>query len=191
MGLKGRKRRLESFGRRAISFWKAVNKGTGFEEKTLDSRAVKIGKGPHKRLIFKTKRSDLRYAKQDYNELSQYYRRRGSQPKKFVLVEILHKGNVQEFFHRPSLHSLSIFLGSSEMELKKAQLTRDSALLCKQFANQHRQISLQKLEEAIEELKRDYNAAITDSIAESLSPDNVIVLGQNRDGRLRLAIVDV
>jgi len=153
-------------------------------------KKVLVGTGQHKRLIAKRWPLDLRVANEAYSVLMHSFGDFGN-PKLFVLVKpaCSYETGIQEYFEKPSVAELVDFLEAKKSRLPSSYLKREQALICKRFTNHplNKGISLEKLRAALGELK-DCCAKV--SIGKMFE-HNIIVLGQNMDGRIRLAMVDV
>jgi hypothetical protein len=181
MGLKGRKRRLKNLKPRVESFDNFLwNKAEGRPESV--PRNV-IGEGTHKRLIKKRVGWHGRRAKQMEGDLLRLFEKRGRKPEKYVVVKVgFHaETGIQEYFSRPSIASLSLFLQG-----KTAGLTKRDFLLCRQFLGKY-PVSAEGLEAAKKELFSDL--ADIGEIAQI--PSNTVVVGRLKDGKFRFALVDV
>ncbi len=198
MGLKGRERRLKHFERRAEAFTRAIDKegyyeGQRFSKWIQRDKRVKIGVGEHKRLVEK-RLGHVGPAKIVEASLKNYLKKNKITPKYYSLVEIgaSSKFKVQEYFNKPSAAELDEFLRTRQASSKEKRiskkLSRKQALLCKSFVNQHKGITLEKLQKAIVELQK-HCTKIPSRIA--LISTNAIVLGLTKEGKIRLAVVDI
>ncbi|MEI7961879.1 MAG: hypothetical protein WCI04_06105 [archaeon] len=191
--MKGRQRRLKYFEHRAEAFNVAISKGEGFRETTMNERAVKVGKGKHKRLILKRTVHYNTLA----NPLMKFIEELEINPAEtFTLVKLgfSPKFNIQEYLDKPTAEMLFHFfqrryLKKSERTLKQSRLVEE-ALKCKRFINQNKKISFNLLKKALEEL--DTRAHKDNSQLHNFptAAVNIIIMGQNRDGKLRLALAD-
>jgi len=153
-------------------------------------KKVLVGTGQHKRLTAKRHPLELQFANEVYSKLMHSFRHFGN-PKLFVLVKpaCSYETGIQEYFEKPSVAELINFLEAKKSHSPSSYLKRKQALICKRFTNHplNKGISLEKLRAALDELK--------DSCAKvslgKLFGHNIIVLGQNMDGKIRLALIDV
>lgn len=180
MGLKGRARRIKNFGNRAKAFQRDSQKLQRSEIKFFDTKGVVVGTGQNKRLILKKRDhlSSTKYWEQKYLDMI----KNGTVILEYCeLVPVVSDVNtgVQEYFNKPSLYSLREFLASREGRKMPEGLSKDDFLRCRQFANQHRGINLSKILEVTEECGKFW------------LDRNIIVLGQNNAGKVRIALVDV
>lgn len=181
--VQGRKRRLARFDARAQSF--AYEFVHGGRSKTIarDGNDMAVGDKNYRGLIVKMDRNALPESKRRFGAINGYLARRKIVPGHFVLVEakgaVKNGVHIQDYFHAPSVDMLyNYFIG------KKFE-TKEEYWMCKRFARQFRGITKEKLEMASKELVRYALECIIYA-----DPRNTIVLGQNRDGKLRLAIID-
>ena len=207
MGLAGRKRRLKNFDERAAQFKSALMKGRSPASKEIgrDFRNITVGAGQHRRLVIKAKPHHAFVADQLAKMLIADMKAKGTSPKTFVLaLPRVTEGGVQEYFHKPSINSLVeyLYFGKPKKNsiaeyrsirhraILKAKQPHDYAL-CKQFANQrqNREITAEQLVEAFDEFNSHLDA-MKDGLGRVLS-SNIIVLGRTKEGKLRLALVDV
>ncbi len=200
---KGRQRRLKHFDKRAEAFARDLERGKGYKQAELDGRSVRIGAGQHKRLIKKRWSKDLDRLRSLHSKLKTYLQKQNITQQHYSLVQVrdtIVRGiAVQEYFHKPSLYALTIFLKMKKDGRKSAKgLNRETELLCRQFMGQHKGITLKKIEQAGEELRGHLLKVFKGSPAEifyhTILNRNLIILGQNtkkQDKRIRIAIVDV
>lgn len=127
-----------------------------------------------------------------------YFELEGVTPVNYVLDKpaFSEEHRVQEYFNKPSLSLLTKYLKTIKEGRYTPDLSREEALLCKQFINPpcNKGITLERLEETKQEFYRHLkDAGLSGDESNELGIDetNVIVLGQNRDERIRLAIVDI
>lgn len=190
MGLKGRKRRLKNFKQRAFDFVGDEAFGIGYRRIIRDRKEMQVGTGKHKRLISKISKhmSNVipRIRKIEEELLS---KKSATESYEIVRAHANTDFAVQEYFNRPSISELLEFFKMKKLKLKKSSyLTQETGLMCKSFANRHKGITIEKLEKASAELRNDIKSTSFTGIVNS---GNVIVLGQNRDGKIRLAIIDL
>lgn len=193
---RGRKRRLKNFGKRAQAF---ASETRQLKPLYRDGRLIVVGTGTHSRLIQKPKASQAFTAKKIEGELFEAFTEKKLVPRNYQLVSVSlserqanpagAKVAIQEYFHKPSVRSLLYYLEALKAKPKdfSKYLGPAEEILCKRFANQNKQLSYATLNTAFGELQRHSSYFFY----EEISASNVIVLGTTRDGRLRLAIVDV
>ena len=189
--MRGRKRRLKNFEKRAeafskltaAEFWKPSRLET--RQITRDDRLIQIGAGKHKRLTLKRKPWEYERARIDVPILNAYLHKNKIVPECYVLVHVgfSERTGVQEYFNKPSVNELLHFLSGGGRYLGK-----ESYFNFKRFIKQpcNKGISYEKLNAACNEFA-GHNSKAT---GYSMNNSNIIVLGQNRDGKIRLAIVD-
>ena len=211
-----RARRLRNFGIRAEAFiGNIIKDGVGKQVK-LDGCNVKIGTGQHRRLIIKNHPSETRMAESKYIKMAAAVAI--NPPKHFVLVPVksANHGAVQEYFNRPSVASLTNyftyrrmlegkqpfylpkFLGEDEKKSyiewfeksskdllktkKSALLSVEDALRCKKFLGEYKSAREESLVAAINEFE---------SALGGFNHANIVVLGMQKDGKFRFAVVDL
>jgi len=185
--MKGRQRRLKNFQQRADAFLGDLAKWRGFTESEMDGRIVLLGKGMHKRLIMKRNPFDLAIAKYWIVKAKKLISE--NPPKNFTLVGLKtdNEFRVQEYRNAPSVSALQSFFQNKflpKRERTEAEVWEIAeALKCKRLANQFRGITPEKLRFAFDELA-NYGLMFAHK-------SNVLVLGQEKDGSIRLAICDV
>lgn len=187
MGLKGRKRRLKNFGQRARAFVKNAGKAGASSVVVRERKPLEVGANENKRLVLKNNPRHIGRAKIDEAGLIGFLEKKKIVPKTYAIVKVAASPElgVQEYFHRPSLRSLIDFIGHKDARI--ISRSPEDMRLCKQFLNQHKGITLERLNEAWVEFSSHLRQAKILFQIES----NIIVVGQNRDGKLRLALVDV
>jgi len=190
MGYKSRKSRLKNFQKRADSFYGDMIK-TAEKNSTRvnrDNRQVLIGAGVHKRMILKNSSIHAIVAKGCEIKLISYLKINKIVPKTYVLspVAVVSSGRVQEYFHKPSLAALKSYFFRKH---GANQLTSEDYRLCKQFLGQKQNegITPVLLEQALAEIENHFRQAQLPLIWDI----NIVALGRLKDGRLRLAIVDI
>ena len=193
MGLAGRKRRLRNFDERAKQFASALAKKEGSASKgaNRDFRPITVGTGQHRRLVIKGKPQHAYVADHITKMLLADLQAKKVTPKTFVLVQPrLSENGVQEYFHKPSINSLGEYLSPRYREVLKGRRPDDYAL-SRQFANQRQNkgITYSQLVEAFDEFNGHLDA-MKDGLGRVLST-NLIVLGKTKEGKLRLALIDV
>jgi len=194
MGLEGRKRRLNTFDRRADQFKSALMKGGHPSSKKLvrDGKEITIGTGQHKGLILKNNPRHVMLADRLSKRLLTHFGNNAITPKTFVLVFPQHYNRkVQEYFHKPSLEALVSYLSPGQNKASLRSKQPDEYRLCKQFINQrqNKPVTAMQLVSALNEFSKHLNH-IGSSYGKLLSL-NLIVLGRTKEGKLRLALVDV
>ncbi len=188
MVVRGRKRRTANFRERAKAFVADAEKGKGSRLAIRDKKGLDIGTGKHKRLVLKKSIGHVRRAKIDQARFIKFLKDSKIEPKNYSLVKVASHSmfGVQEYFHRPSLYSLSLFLEGKGKKLGFLEGKQD-ALLCKQFLGKHKDLKHADVMRASNELFRHLRQA---NILFQIEA-NIIVVGRARDGKLRLAMVDV
>ncbi len=193
MGLAGRRRRLRNFDLRAKQFKNAVERTplTTSKEIIRDTRRARVGTGQHKRLILKNTLPHAKIADKLTRILLSDFQVNSIKPKNFVLVQPrLSENGVQEYFNKPSILSLSNYLSNPDFKGDPMNRKTDY-FLCKQFVNQkqNRGITTKQIAETMEE----FNSKL-DDIHDGwgrILPSNLIVLGKTKEGKLRIALVDI
>jgi len=205
MGIKGRKRRFKSFGQRAASFAADIRKGRSLtaarcKRLELDGTKLQVGTGRNRRLVAKPCDDHMRDAMRAHKGLSEFLGSRKITPRNYELVVptgsfiaadskggISFSFGVQEFFHRPNLLALRAFFQARQAHGRGArQLSKEEYLLCKQLVNQYRSVTPEKANAAWAEISSHLLGAKKRGLER-----NIVVVGLTRQGRLRLAIVDV
>ncbi|MEI7961208.1 MAG: hypothetical protein WCI04_02630 [archaeon] len=191
--MKGRRRRLRNFEKKAESFVGAISKGHDFRETTMDDRQVKVGMKQHKRLILKR----MGHYQALVVPMKSFIQRLEKNPAKFfTLVELGYskKFMIQEYRDRPTVGMLFQFF--EKRFLKKSERTTqdeweiEEALKCKRLVNQYKKISPGLVKNAFEELSmraHEYGSPLYNF---PITRTSVLVLGFNRNGTLRLALMD-
>ncbi len=189
MPIKGLRKRLKSFRNRAKAFAADVEKGKGAKMVLRQGKSMEVGLGKHKRLVLKRKLGHMRRAKIDQSRFIKFLAANGIKPKhySFVRINSNSKLGVQEYFHRPSIASLVDYLEHKAAKSTRYFKGKEDAVLCKQFANQHKNVTVESLERASDEILKHLREA--DVLFQI--PSNIIVVGTARDGKLRFAMVDV
>jgi len=200
MGIKGRKRRLRNFQQRAKDFAAGCRKRTGYKTLELDGKPLSVGAGKHRRLVGKFSDNDMLEGQRRQEMLQSYLRGHKIVPQNYELVQpasaligaeakkiISLPFGVQEFFHRPNLLVLRAFFWGKQVRAGRLRaLSKEEFLLCKQLVNQYKAVTAQKVEAAAQEIEARFSGAGT-----YVAMQNLVVVGITRQGRLRLAIVDV
>ena len=181
MGLKGRKRRLKNFEKRATAFVKDLNNDKGYKLIDRDDRITAIGVGKHKRLVKKKSALEAADAIHYSRKLVSYLNKKKIVSKSYQLViaRLDSKTGVQEYFNRPSFELLVNFKWGRVCE-------KENADLCRKLFGDFPGITWEKLREAETELLKHLK-----KIDHWPDVSNIIVVGQTRDGKLRLALVDI
>lgn len=193
MGLARRKRRLKNFPMRADAFKRALNtnpeKASTIVERDL--RKVVVGKGTHKRLIMKSNLKHIKIAEKIELILQDYFYRTHTKPKSYTLTPIHSHQGVQEYFSRPSIESAGQYLFNAAKRNSMKKNSPDDYLICKRFFGEkyNANVARKNVLEAYNELLDHMNLAHP-GMGEVLS-SNIIILGTTREGKIRLAIVDV
>ncbi|MAG21708.1 MAG: hypothetical protein CL943_00180 [Candidatus Diapherotrites archaeon] len=122
--MKGRKRRLENFDKRAEAAFRARKKGK-YRISTRDGRRIMFAVDGHKRLVLKFNPRDVQDALKIQNELTARIKRRNIVPKKYVFVPIKavvetrsKEWAVQEYLNKPSLNALRKYF-EAEKDFKR------------------------------------------------------------------------
>ncbi len=197
MGLKGRKRRLRNFDGRAEALANSLtSKKPGVRKTQRDNRLIRIGIGQHKGLAIKRHKNSITTALKYQSILKKYLTDNNINPKfyKFVQVKASPELLVQEYFNKPSLGSLLYFF--SVRKIKKFSysvilLNKESWFLCKSFANQNKGITREKVLQAEKELRNHLSETSFGIFARIIIPSNILVLGQTKEGKIKLALVDI
>ncbi|MFH1126183.1 MAG: hypothetical protein V1703_03580 [Candidatus Altiarchaeota archaeon] len=207
MGIKTRHKRLEHFEERAGAFYedvKELGEGEAYRKVKRDGKAILVGVGKHERLCLKRNPRHVQWAQDLQNLLLKSARSGLIRPEHYELVAIGGSADtgVQEYFHKPSMYQLKRYLEIKKDESSLGRplritefsqmaddqyLTREDVLLCRQFMKQFTGVTLEKLENAGVEFDENL---FTAGFRGVMQWANIIVLGQNRDGRIRLALAD-
>jgi len=94
--------------------------------------------------------------------------------------------HVQEYFHRPTVDALQTFFRLARTRKGFHELGRDDYFLAKRLVREFPGISDKILREAFNELSQAHW-----KVGLFPYPQNIVVVGQTPDGRLRFAFVDV
>lgn len=190
MGFRGRKRRLSNFEQRARDFVRDLKRGRGFREVSSGGKIIRVGMGKHKRLVQKKHKRALNTGERD---LLIYLAKEEITPECYELVPVpgvvVEGVPVQEYFHKPSVYRLQVFLYAKEKGQRLSDLSdfsRHEFDLCKRFLKDNKDLTLAKLNLALQEL----NTHMSESGKGPSLSSNYIVLGQTDDGRIRIAMVD-
>ena len=188
MGLKGRARRLRNFLQRARAFERDSFEQKGFNVQKRDGRRLTVGVGKHRRLVQKNVSRQANVATVYAEKLFVFLKTNNISPKYYKLERLAFdpETGVQEYFNRPSALSLIHFLNAKENQLRQV-LGKTDANLCKKFMGEFPKVTLEKIDKAKEELFEHLKGVTEYPQVES----NILVIGQTRNGKLRLAIVDV
>lgn len=202
----GRKNRNKRFLNRARSFVRSPKKKGEIVEEIFDDASITIGKRSNRRLVLKRPRdrAATHYLQQ---RMGEYLAENKIQPEHFVLVtpEGAEVGGhwIQEYFQKPTMRTLAFYFRAIGSKKKQKELPYSSYLLARSFIKNPRNapITSSKVSSAYAELFRYYSYAVASNFihfsGHPLSPGlalvgkNIVVLGINRDGKLRLAIIDV
>lgn len=193
MGLLNARKKAERFARRATAFVRDLSRDTGHRDLVLDTRDMRIGVGRHRKLIFK-REGHLRDAHACQEAILKHLRTSGKVPEHYVLVpvraEIIGEKAVQDFFHKPSVSQLKRFFESktNTEPARENYLKEEEEASCKRFLKQNKGITLDAINSAYEEFHGHWGQA---KIRHIFFPFNCVVLGQTRDGKIRLALIDV
>jgi len=186
--MRGRKARLKNFNERAKSFALGTARNPAQARKLLrDGRSLLIGLTPHKRLALKMKPSHLKALHIIQRAVFADLKMHPARTFKLVKLMVDMKTGVQEFHNKPSLNILENYFLLKAGE--KPSITREEYLLAKQFANQNKTITPRLLGR----FKKEFNEITKRNLSQKIpiAPSNVIILGHNRDGTIRAALVDI
>jgi len=208
MGIRTRRKRLEHFEQRADAFDLALMEGVeGVDHRHVErDKDIIVGSGQHRRLMMKRSPRHLEFVGRDYEILLDYYQKKGVKPKHYALERVKFSENtgVMEYFNTPSVDELNNYLKLREVEKERGKpftlpeaidaagefdLTRDEWFICKRFSKQNPGITLEKLGNAFDELHGHIRESIGSDV--NIVGSNILVLGQMKDGKIKLAIVDV
>jgi len=161
MGLKGRKRRLTNFETRAEAFVSDLKKGRGFRTVSSSATEIKVGTGKNKRLAEKNG-SHLCIAARYETALKDFLKSQNITPKNYVLVSPKHDLvlGVQEYFQAPSLWALLRFLNIKLDRNHFYKIRGYDKEVAKQFAGRYKQLTLEKLEQTIDEFYKHLRKAV-------------------------------
>jgi len=199
MGIKGRKRRLKNFDSRAKAFEVDIAKNHVFDGVKNVCRKWSLGLGhlgigKHRRLRYKTSdKRELYFASEAQSQLLTLIKSGELKPKNYVLAEVASnsKLGVQEYFHRPSLEALRIFLEAKAKDKKPRWMSKTDYFLCKRLLGQYKKTG-QKIDLAkVKETEKEFLDHLEKHTwFKMYFSSNVIVLGLTKNGELRLALVD-
>lgn len=193
MGLKGRKHRLKRFDKRAKAFAGDARIDRESIDLEREHRRIMVGTGRHKRLIKKQSATHLINALEQQRLIAEHLRKKKNPPEHYAFVEVKadFQEGVQEYFHKPSVGALMYFFRFKQKGRVASSLGKEDWCLCKQFLGQFKEVTLEKLKVAFKEFEKDFMDSAFEGWPNRFRlPSNTIVLGQNRDGRLRLALID-
>jgi len=188
--MKGRARRLRNFDNKAEAFQEAINKNTGFIKLQMDFREVKVGKGPFKRLIQKRHPEEYTQIKPFISEAIKELEKKPA--KYFTIAELGYsqKYGIQEYKDKPTVTMLiHFFRQKGKPKNQRPPLIKgeiEEILKCKKLVGQYKEITEEAITKTIEELMHRFPVIVGSEIYYH----NIIVLGKNRNGTLRLAISD-
>jgi len=190
MGYKGRKARLKNFQQRADSFFRAMLKPLEKNSTRVnrDNRQILIGTGVNKRLIVKASPDHALIAKNCETKLISFLKTKNIIPRTYTLSPVIldSSGRVQEYFHKPSLAALVRYVSSKTWA---SHVSSEDYKLCKQFFGQKQNKGITF--DVLEQTKKEYLGHFSAANLPAIWVQNIIVLGKLKDGRLRLAIVDI
>lgn len=169
-----------------------ARKGSGcYGEVIRDRKCLWVGTGEHRRLAFKPNLKHVGRAYVQQEKLLNHLSEKQITPEhyKIVRVGLDAKTGLQEYFHRPSLEALERFLNFRQTKRHTSlnELEAEDLRLCKQFLGKHKGLTLEKIKSAEEEIF--LHLSEIGEIGQIKA--NIVVVGTTRDGKLRLAIVDV
>lgn len=210
-GFRGRQRRTKHFEKRANAFERDIARGIGFTKVVRDGKEIIVGTGRNKRLVKKPARSNFGkifpFIRKIEDELLLREKDPKTRPKSYVLVPLkAHpEFGIQEYMEKPTLYQLITFLEmrknpNAPMPKGRPALNKGEILLCKRFAKQYPNITLEMLKELEKELRNNViEVAPPQMIFQyHFTPRNVLVLGQRKGGRsgkgdrrIKVAIIDI
>jgi|GEM_PF-1626906 len=198
MGLKGTRRRLKNFDSSATAFTKDFRKGNGYSQEKRHYTTIFVGRGNNRRRIIKPTlagRTEMELAKQAETILIECAKKSSADSFVFVPVKSNPKLGVQQYFNKPSLRSLWQYFWAKKRNRKSWFGSREEYLVIKGFVKSNPKINYEALLEAESELMDVlWDSGVTKFLSRNtynFSSKNIIVLGQNKDGKLRLAFIDV
>lgn len=189
---------LRDLGRKTISpAFKRVRFG---RQKVFD-----VGLGQYRRLVRKRRPDHLRYTRHLEGKVLRYLKDGLITPEHYELVPV--KGDVidgqavQEFFDKPTATQLMDFLKLKEPRIHwskalahRKYLSMEQVKVCKKLMGQNKGITADKVNDAVDELNRHLKLSSNSPrafIVNLAYRQNVMVLGQTRDGKIRLALIDM
>lgn len=182
------KQRFES---RALAFKKDYSRGVGFEVVKLHGRSLHIGTGEHRGLVIG--KADTVLLQQVLELLKRFFKRESVTPKNYILKELRCAFGVQEFLEQPTLQDLIFFLKGEKNQIYLQQISEYYKKLCEKFLKDPKNegVTLEKLDVAERELY-EHSTALEKYGRRTIFADrNVLVLGQEKDGKVIVAPVDV
>jgi hypothetical protein len=209
MGYRGRKRRLKNFWQNAKDFLFAVDNSNQLDNSRLIKSEVSsrrhffraAGKkitGTRQRLAIKENRQHLIYALAYQDKLIKDLASRRFKPVHFSYVpfsaRVVGELSVQEYFHKPNAEQLLDFLNAVVERRRnknyKSDLTKKEYELCKKFAKNpiNAGITVEKINLAVNEILEYFEIS---NVFENSDTHNVLIQGINRDGTLRVTLIDV
>jgi len=200
MGLRGKKSRLRNFEKNAQNAVEARSRGKGVRTITRLKKKLQIAFGPKsRRLAFKTKREDLNLLL-GYQKWLQAESVHGAVILKNFTLEPL-KGTivrgvgVSQYYNKPTIKHLKEYLKMKRTgALQNKFLSEKEYFLCKSFMkrSENKEITKAQLDKVEEELKNiAYRSTIYDFIEHIPWASNTVVHGTNKDGTLRITLIDI
>ncbi len=191
----GRKRRLTTFDARAKQLLIEHAKRSSLVTPSRAFGDLIVGHSLLKRLILK--KNEHHHMRT--GQLQEYLRSRvkEKQPLHFFPVFPAQTAHVQELFHAPNLFDSKRYLEYAHASTREAAAWRKNYplqfQLCKTFFRRgiNRGITPEKITLAENELEKILSKSLShNSPYFDAHVGNVIILGINRDGKLRLAVID-
>jgi hypothetical protein len=195
MGYSGRKNRLKNFWNNAGEIMNSFMRGKTTKPVRRSGRIIR--KGTEGRRIVVKNASHLERTLMKNSMLAEKIFISEKKPKHFSIIypkgRVFLESNwgVQEYFNKPNIEQIRKYFESRETVSKiHDAFSKEEYLLVKQFMKNsvNKKITLEKIKEAYEELRSWTKHSRDDFL---LSPHNVLIQGINRDGKLRLTIIDV
>jgi hypothetical protein len=219
MGYRGRKRRLKHFRQTAQEFLNAIGKFENPDAnplvkteligiRTLTRAKEKRRVGTRQRIVLKG--ADTIPTLTHQRNIADAIAQRRFKPRHFTFYPFraeVFEGNitgVQEYFHKPNAEQLLHFLEAAQEKRRATRfgtdLTKKEYALCKKFLKNpvNRGVTIEKIKQAASELiefmsKEIYPDISQEGLLESRDAHlhNVLIQGINKDGTLRITLIDV
>jgi hypothetical protein len=206
MSYRGRKRRLVHFKKNAREFMQSVYKSGGLSQSQklkLDTQSNRLflraaGKettGTRQRLAVK-KEEDLISTKLWQHQITKAIKNGSFKPKHFTYVPfksvILKNASegVQEYFHKPNAQQLLNYIKATKEKRPDEFMTKDEYELCKKFMKNkvNKGVTKSKILNSTQEL---LNFIAGPGNWQEMHYHNILIQGVNRNGTLRITLIDV
>jgi hypothetical protein len=179
------------FERRVRAFSEDYENGRNFEVIVRHGTKLKVGTGDNEGLVIG--KSDLMLLQEVMEKLHRLYKETSITPRHYVLKDLKCFSGVQEFIETPTLSDLIFFLKGKDDSTFLGQVSEQAQSLCKEFLNKKEncKIDLDLLNKADQELYEHSTALVKYGRRTIFAQRNVLVLGQEKDGRVIIAPIDI